>query len=452
MNSMDGNNTRSGIGLGPDGVLPSMEVKNKKMEEHEQENDDEHETNLKDERSFIENISKFYGQTDLRDITLNIGDDSYSAHKFVLAKDSDVFRAMLYDDNWSKDNQTELALSETPECRAVFDKFLRYFYTADISVTVESSVGILCLADKYCVTSLKNLCTQYMIEKAKSPKVKNALSWYAWSKALGLTELIQQCAQTIAWNTDTLLKLKEWPGMDFDFVSDLLRNEDLVLQNEYLLYESLLQWLFHESHRSDLRENANKLFPLIRFPQMTVNQLYQIENSDIVEQEECKDVLNSLVCKAYRFRSLCPSQGELDVMFNEPFYLPRNYLDLVVDTVRMQNTLRFGIQVDVKTYAGPVPTDKREGEWKITYRKNGDSWTLQIFCHDSATVNGEARVQASVIVYDEDEKVIQVEQVPTFVCSRGNNLALNLNVNNPDDSKLMAIILKPVPKTSENTS
>lgn len=419
------------------------------MEEPEREDEDEHAI-LKDEQSFIDNISRFYGETDLCDITLKIGEDSYPAHKFVLAKDSDVFKTMLYHDRWSQDNQTELVLSETTECQSVFDKFLRFFYTADISVTVDTSVGILCLADKYCVLSLKSLCTNYMIDKAKSPKVKNALSWYAWSKALGLYQLIQQCAQTIAWNTDTLLKLKEWPAMDIDFAFDLLSNEDLVLQNEYFLYESLLQWLFYESHVPNLRENCQKLFPLIRFPQMTVHQLYQIENSDIMDQEECKDVLHGLISKAYRFRSLCPSQGELDIMFDNQFYMPRNYLDLVVDNVRMQNTLRFGIQVDVKTYAGPVPTDKREGEWKITYRKNGDSWTLQIFCHDSATVNGEARVQASVIVKNDDEKVIQVEQVSTFVCSRGNNLALTLNVDNPEDSKNMAIILKPVPKTSES--
>lgn len=419
------------------------------MEEHDR-GDDEEPAVLQDKESFILNISKYYGQTDLSDITIKVGNYSYPAHKFVLAKDSDVFKTMLYHDHWSQDNKTDLVLSETEECQGVFDKFLRFFYTADISVTVETSVGILCLADKYCVSSLKKLCKLYMIDKAKSPKVKNALSWYAWSKALGLDDLKNQCAQTIAWNTDTLLKLKEWPGMDYDFAKDLLSNEDLVLQNEYCLYESLLQWLFHESHVPNLRENSEKLFPLIRFPQMTVQQLYQIENSDIMKQEECQDILNGLISKAYRFRSLCPSQDELHIMFQDDFYLPRNYLDLVVDTVRMQNTLRFGIQVDVKTYAGPVPTDKREGEWKITYRKNGDSWTLQIFCHDSATVNGEARVQASVIVYNDDEKVIQVEQVPTFVCSRGNNLALNLNVNNPDDSKLMAIILKPVPKSSEN--
>jgi hypothetical protein len=74
------------------------------MEEHEREDEDEHAI-LKDEQSFIDNISRFYGETDLCDITLKIGEDSYPAHKFVLAKDSDVFKTMLYHDRWSQDNQ-----------------------------------------------------------------------------------------------------------------------------------------------------------------------------------------------------------------------------------------------------------------------------------------------------------------------------------------------------------
>jgi hypothetical protein len=103
------------------------------------------------------------------------------------------------------------------------------------------------------------------------------------------------------------------------------------------------------------------------------------------------------------------------------------------------------IQVDVRTYAGPVPTESREGEWKITYRKNDASWTLQIYCHDSACVQGEARIQAAVIIYNEEDKVIQLEHVPTYVCSRGNHLALTLNVDSPDNSKVMVVLIKPVP-------
>ncbi|XP_061170226.1 BTB/POZ domain-containing protein 17-like isoform X2 [Saccostrea echinata] len=400
---------------------------------------------LRDEVNFIHNVSQFFNQEALSDVQLKVGESIFFAHKFVLAKSSDVFRTMLYESRWSQENMKEIELSETKECQPVFEKFLKFLYTAEVAVTVETAVGILCLADKYNVTSLKRLCTNYMVEYARSPEIKNAVQWYPWSKALGLTDLIDQCAKTIAWNSDNLLKLEEWKSMDFDFVYDMLKNSELVIPNEYVLFNSLLTWLNHEANLPQLKENAAKLLPLIRFPQMMVSQLYEIENSAISEKEECKALILALVGKAYRFRSLCPTQVELNISFSDPFYMPRNYTDLAVDTVRMQNTLRFGIQVDVRTYAGPVPTDKREGEWKITYRKNGDNWTLQIFCHDSATVNGEARVQAAVIVFDEEENVIQVEQVPTYTCSRGNHLALNINVDNFADSKVMAVILKPVP-------
>ncbi len=60
------------------------------------------------------------------------GDEKYFAHKFVLAKSSDVFRTMLYERNWGEGAKEEVDLSETPECAAVFDKFLRFLYTAEV--------------------------------------------------------------------------------------------------------------------------------------------------------------------------------------------------------------------------------------------------------------------------------------------------------------------------------
>ncbi len=53
----------------------------------------------------------------------------------MLAKSSDVFRTMLYERNWGEGAKEEVDLSETPECAAVFDKFLRFLYTAEVSST-----------------------------------------------------------------------------------------------------------------------------------------------------------------------------------------------------------------------------------------------------------------------------------------------------------------------------
>ena len=125
---------------------------------------------LRDEATFIANISQYYNQEALSDVMLKIGDTRYFGHKFVLAKSSDVFKTMLYEKHWSRDTKDEVELDETVECQAVFDTFLRYLYTAEVSISTSSAVGILCLADKYNVTSLKNLCSSYMVENSRSPK------------------------------------------------------------------------------------------------------------------------------------------------------------------------------------------------------------------------------------------------------------------------------------------
>ncbi|KAK6975292.1 BTB/POZ domain-containing protein 17-like isoform X1 [Biomphalaria glabrata] len=401
---------------------------------------------LRDESNFIQNVGQFYNQQDISDVILKIGNQSYFGHKFVLAKSSDVFRTMLYDKNWLQSGLPEIILEETEECQKYFDTFLRFLYTAEVNISVDSAVGILCLADKYGVTSLKNLCTQYMVEHTRSPLVKNALNWYSWSKALHMKELIHQCSKTIAWNAEQLLISPEWHHMDIDFVSDLLKNGDLVIQREDMLFRALLHWLESEERREHFHEYAKELLPLIRFPQMQVKELISVEKSDLYQDKELKPLLKKLINKAYRFRALCPHQTDIDVSFAQDFYLPRNYLDLAVDNVHMQKTLRYGIQVDVRTYVGSVPSESRDGEWKITYRKSNDTWTLQIYCHESALQGGEARVQAVLIITNQDDQVVQVEESEVTVCTRGTHLAMNATVPDQDLSKNMAVLFKPIPK------
>ncbi|KAL4230862.1 BTB/POZ domain-containing protein 17 [Mactra antiquata] len=400
---------------------------------------------LKDEENFILSVSQFFNERDLSDVTISVGDTQYFGHKFVLAKSSDVFRAMLYGETWTEGSQTELILTESEECQAVFDVFLKFMYTAEVTVTVETAVGILCLADKYNVTSLKSLCVGYMVKNTQSPKVHNALQWYNWAKALHLEALVESCTKTIAWNIETVLGSAEWHNMDLQFIQDILNNSELVVGNEFMLYNGLVSWLQFSTRKECLKDNAEALLPLIRFPQMLVAQLYTIEQSEFSSLPDVTNVMKELVNKAYRFRSLCPTQSTLEVTFDNQFYKPRNFLDLAVDSVLVQNTLRFGIQVDVRTYAGPVVSENRNGEWKITYRKHENNWTINLFCHESATINGEALIEVTVLIFNEDEKVIQVDMIPATVCTRSNNLAISVNVDNPTDSKNMILLIKPVP-------
>ena len=107
--------------------------------------------------------------------------------------------------------------------------------------------------------------------------MRNALNWYAWAKALHLQRLIDQCSKTIGWNVHEIISSPDWLNMDIEFICDMLGGNELVIPNEFSVFEAISRWLMSESHLSNLQEYGNRLLPLIRFPQMFASQLYQLE-------------------------------------------------------------------------------------------------------------------------------------------------------------------------------
>ena len=187
-----------------------------------------------------------------------------------------------------------------------------------------------------------------MTDNSRSPRVHNALAWYPrypWAKALGLDALARQCKRTIAWNFQAAIESQVWLGMDIDSVADIISSSELVVSNELSVVQALSNWLLHESRRQEaLADNAKRLLPFIRFPQMFVSELKRLESCELASAPECQSLLLEMLGAAYRFRAHC-SLG-LDVRFiGDITYMPRDYTDLVVDRICMQNTLRFGIEV-----------------------------------------------------------------------------------------------------------
>ena len=412
----------------------------------EEEEDDAADTLLRDQDTFIHDVAGFFNTELLSDVVLRVDDQRFPAHKFVLAKSSEVFMKMLYDQRWAQNVTEEVSLSEAPECAAVFATFLRYLYSAELAINAKSAVGLLCLADKYGVNCLKELCVGWMVEHCRSPQLSPALQWYPWAKALHLDRLTKQATATITWNLSTLVASPVWLTMDLGLLRDLLACSSLVVENEYRLWEAVSAWLLHEGHDTELEANAAVLLPLLRFPQMLASQLYQLEQNALVTRPECSTLLQSLLSQAYRFRALGSTQAQLGVTFQDPYYMPRDYTDLTVDTVQMHNSLRFGIQVDVKMYRGPVPLDNRDGDWKIIYRKMPTGvWHLQLYAHETAMVNSEARIQPTVLIYNQRDQVIQVHRHDTTVLTRGNSVNLQVKIDEPEKARKIAMLIKPVP-------
>jgi hypothetical protein len=70
----------------------------------------------------VELTSKFFNNPHLSDIRLRVGTNVYYAHKFILAKSSDVLATLLYSQHWTS-TEIEILLEEQDECQGdVFEK------------------------------------------------------------------------------------------------------------------------------------------------------------------------------------------------------------------------------------------------------------------------------------------------------------------------------------------
>jgi hypothetical protein len=166
------------------------------------------------------------------------------------------------------------------------------------------------LADKYnvkpMVTHLKNM----MLIKAKTPNLTCALEFYSISIRLGLTDLTNECLTTFKYNMESLINSSDWTKLEIDVVETLLKETDIIIQDELILFDSIIRWLtdkkFDPKRLENFESNSKRLIPLIRFSQLFETQLYLVENSNVilVSPEWFKQLVKHWLSKAYRFRCL----------------------------------------------------------------------------------------------------------------------------------------------------
>ena len=92
------------------------------------------------------------------DITLEVECREYQLHKIVLCAASPVFREMC---SYGKPIKEKVVLEETEERAAVFEDFIKYLYTGNITLNLDTVNGIILLADKYQVEDLKGIAKQF---------------------------------------------------------------------------------------------------------------------------------------------------------------------------------------------------------------------------------------------------------------------------------------------------
>ena len=251
--------------------------------------------------AFLDNLSQHFRSDEFSDVTLVVGGKYFPAHKTILATASSYFQRMFYGGAWREGTGEEVELQEEPDCEEEFEMFLRYFYSGTVSVTRETVIPILTLADKYDVQGLRDICSSYMISvlnKIRDPKI--ALSWVTFAGQMRLDDLEKSCYNIICCNFEKAYSLADWRSLPLEQVLVILKRKDLIVSDEYIVYEAVQEWLLG---KDITQQHVSSILPHIQLKNMTVEQIRQVELNPLETNNRCKTdyLLHPYLYDAYRY-------------------------------------------------------------------------------------------------------------------------------------------------------
>jgi BTB/POZ domain-containing protein 17 len=169
-----------------------------------------------DQQSVLLKVAALYATHLMSDITLNVGENIYPAHRVILSASSDVFAVMLMNPQWSESKESVITLKEDPQCCRVFPKFLKYLYTGQVRVSIDSAMPLLSLADKYNIKDLIVLCRDYMLRNiAIAGRQGFLVSWLQYTLAFNYHQhLSNELKNFLRLNVDIVGYSRDFADLD----------------------------------------------------------------------------------------------------------------------------------------------------------------------------------------------------------------------------------------------
>lgn len=284
----------------------------------------------------------------------------------------------------------ELELVEEAVCVEVFPRFLRFLYSCHINLTLDNTLPILILADKYNVEDLRLVCINfactYIIPKLQLKDVFHTWFQYA-TKGTCHQKLVVSSVKALSERMDDIMLSaewdQEWVSLDKDQLIEILRSSDLMVKDEYELWKAVLKWLHSPSHHSRTVQQMALLTELmahIRFPMMSPDQLTAIETSTLAQQ--FPELFQPYCLLAYKYHALPLTSRSAIREFYSASFLMRNYTDLRWDkrlAIASLSEVQKGTEVSLRfsTRASTFPA--QTWEWELKVHPKGFSSTAEDF-------------------------------------------------------------------------
>ena len=197
-------------------------------------------------KSVSERNRHMFNNSEISDISFTCegSDQTFYAHKYVLATSSAVFKAMFYGDLSEKNSVLHLSDTDGKS----LEEFLRFLYTDECYLTTDNVISVMYLSKKYIVPSL----TEYVkAQLVRDMEPENVLSILEQAIHFEEKDLETKCWQVIEWRASEVASSANFINIKQTTLASLLKRNHLNVA-ELELFQAVLKWINNQCSEQGL--------------------------------------------------------------------------------------------------------------------------------------------------------------------------------------------------------
>ena len=222
----------------------------------------------------------------LCDVVINVQGAQLKAHRIVLAGSSPYFQAMFTGDLEESRMPAVTIRDIQPH---VMELLVDYCYTSTIEITEENVQYLLPAAGILQLNWVREACCEFMKHQLDSSNCLGIRSFADTHSCLELQDAADSFAQQ---HYLEVLESSEFLSLYADELSGLLESEDLNVQSEEQVFESVMRWVKHDPTRR--KDKLHDVLKHVRLPLLERSYLVSKVSSEplIRQNEACRDLVD----------------------------------------------------------------------------------------------------------------------------------------------------------------
>ncbi|XP_061076720.1 kelch repeat and BTB domain-containing protein 8 [Conger conger] len=196
--------------------------------------------------NILQQLKALYDERQLTDIVVEVDHGkTFSCHRNVLAAISPYFRSM-FTSGLTESSQREVHIVgvESESMHLVLD----YAYTSRVTLSESNVQALFTAASIFQIPALQDQCAQFMISRLDP---QNCIGVFIFADAYGHQELKEKSQDYIRKKFLCVVKEQEFLHMTKEQLVSILNSDDLNVEKEEHVYESIVRWLEHDRARRE---------------------------------------------------------------------------------------------------------------------------------------------------------------------------------------------------------